>query len=97
MVNQVVSSYYALGTSYEQLRANRNAAEVAETFLDNVRRQIEVGTLAPPEAIAAEGQAVTTRRQVIETETALRQQEVSLKNLLSREGPDAATLKGVRG
>jgi outer membrane protein TolC len=33
---------------------------------------------------------------VIETETTLRQQEVRLKNLLSREGPDAATLRGVR-
>ncbi len=95
-VNQVVGAYYALASSYEQLRADRNAAEVADTFLANVRRQIELGSVAPPEELNAESQAVNTRQQVVQTETTLREQEVRLKNLLSREGPDAALLHEVR-
>jgi outer membrane protein len=96
VVNQVVGAYYALANSYEQLRADRNAAEVADTFLANVRRQIELGSVAPPEELNAESQAVNTRQQEIQTETTLREQEVRLKNLLSRNGPDTALLRGVR-
>jgi outer membrane protein TolC len=96
VVNQVVGAYYGLATSYEQLRADQNAAEVADTFLANVRRQIELGSVAPPEELNAESQAVNTRQQLIQTETTLREQEVRLKNLLSRKGPDAALLHAVR-
>jgi outer membrane protein TolC len=96
VVNQVIGAYYGLSTSYEQLRADQNAAEVADTFLANVRRQIELGSVAPPEEFNAETQAVNTRQQQIQTETTLREQEVRLKNLLSRNGTDAAMLRAVR-
>ncbi len=96
VVDQVISAYFGLANSYEQVGANRNAAEVAETFLANVRRQIELGSVAPPEEINAQTLAINTRQDVIQTETTLRQQEVRLKNLLSREGPDAALLRSVR-
>lgn len=96
IVNQVVRAYYSLATSWEQLRANRNASEVATTFLRNVRRQIELGAVAPTEAINAESQAVNTRQQMVQTETTLRQQELQLKNLLSRSGPDVGLLQNVR-
>ncbi len=96
IVNQVINAYYALATSYEQVRASRSATDVAEEFLTNVRKQIELGAVAPPEAINAESQAVTTRRQLVDDETTLRQREVRLKNLISRTGLSDPLLATVR-
>ena len=96
IVNQVINAYYALATSYEQVRASRNATDVAEEFLTNVRKQIELGAVAPPEAINAESQAVTTRRQLVDDETTLQQREVRLKNLISRTGLSDPLLATVR-
>jgi outer membrane protein len=96
VVNQVISAYFALAISHDQLRANRNVAEVADTFLSNVRRQIELGSVAPPEEINAQREAVNAQQQLVQTETTLRQQELRLKNLLSRSGPDVEVLRRVR-
>ncbi len=96
VVNQVLNAYYALASAYEALKAQRTAADVAQTFLDNVKRQIEIGSVAPPEQIAAEGQLVTSRQAQVNGEATVKQQEIRLKNLLSRNGTFDPVLKSVR-
>jgi len=96
IVNQVLSLYYALAGDYEDLRAKRSASETAQTFLRDVNRQVELGSLSPTDAIAAQTQVATNAQAVVDSETTLKQQELSLKNLISRTGPADPVLANVR-
>ena len=96
IVSQVLNLYYSLAGDYEDLRAKRSAAETAQTFLRDVNRQVEIGSSAPTDAITAQTQVATTNQAVVDSETALRQQELSLKNLISRTGAADPVLANVR-
>jgi outer membrane protein TolC len=96
MVSQVLNLYYNLAGDYEDLRAKRSAAETAQTFLRDVNRQVEIGSVAASDAIAAQTQVATTAQAVVDSDTTLLQQEVSLKNLISRTGPADPVLANVR-
>jgi len=96
VVSQVLNAYFSLAASYEDVRAKRNVTDVSETFLKNVQRQIEAGSVAPPDAIQAEALLVTNRRLLVEAETTLRQRELRLKNLISRTGTADALLFSTR-
>jgi outer membrane protein len=96
VVTQVLNLYYTLAGDYEDLRAKRSASETAQTFLRDVNRQVEIGSLAPTDAIAAQATVATTAQAVVDSDTALRQQELSLKNLISRTGPADPVLANVR-
>jgi outer membrane protein len=95
IVSQVLNLYFALAGDYEDLRAKRSAAEIAETFLRDVNRQVEVGSLAPTDAITARTQVATSAQAVVDSDTALKQQELSLKNLISRTGAADPVLANV--
>ncbi|HUI78543.1 MAG TPA: TolC family protein [Bryobacteraceae bacterium] len=86
VVGQVLNLYYNLAGAWEDLRAKRSALETAQTFLRNVSRQIELGAVAPSDRITAETQAASSEQAVSDSEITLRQQELSLKNLISRTG-----------
>jgi outer membrane protein TolC len=96
IVSQVLNIYYGLAGDYEDLRAKRSAAETARTFLGDVNRQVEIGALAPSDVITAETQVATDTQAVVDSETALRQQELSLINLISRTGMADPVLANVR-
>ena len=86
IVSQVLNQYYGLAAAYEDLKAKRNAAEVAQTFLADVNREVNIGSVAPTDLINAQSQAVTSQQAVVDSAASLAQQEVALKNLLSRIG-----------
>ena len=86
VVGKVLSVYYGLAADYEDLRAKENAAEVAVTFLNNVRRQMKLGTAALPDEITAETQAVNNRQAAADARATLEEDEVQMKNLISRNG-----------
>jgi outer membrane protein len=96
IVSQVLNLYYALAGDYEDLRAKRSASETAQTFLRDVNRQVEIGSVAPTDAITAQSQVATTEQAVEDSDVALRQQELSLKNLISRTGAADPVLANVR-
>ena len=96
MVSQVLNLYYNLAGDYEDLRAKRSASETAQTFLRDVNRQVEIGSSAPSDAIAAQVTVATSAQAVVDSETALAQQELSLKNLISRTGAADPVLANVR-
>jgi outer membrane protein TolC len=78
--------YYALSAGYEDIRAKSNAVEVAQKFYENSGLQERAGTLARLDVITAESQLATAQYDLVNSETTLRQQELQLKNLLSRRG-----------
>src|SRR3984885_7952200 len=83
-VNQVINLYYGLSAGYEDVRAKSNAVEVAQTFYSNTGLQERAGTLARLDVTTAESQLATAQYDLINSQTNLRQQELQLKNLLSR-------------
>jgi outer membrane protein TolC len=96
LVSQVLDMYYGLAADYEDLKAKRNAAEVAQTFLADVNREVNIGSVAPTDLINAQAQAVTSQQAVVDSQASLQQQEVALKNLLSRIGISDPLLANVR-
>jgi outer membrane protein TolC len=96
VVSQVLNAYYSLQAADEDLKAKSSAAETATTFLANVKEQVRIGSLAPSETINAESLAITAQQARVDSETTRKQQEIQLKNLLSRNGTADAVLAGAR-
>ncbi len=86
LVVNVLDNYYALVADYDDLRAKTKASETAQQFYAESKQQLEFGALAPLDVLNAESQMVTGRQNVDLSQTGLQQQEVQLKNLLSRTG-----------
>jgi outer membrane protein len=95
-VNQVLNLYYALSAGYEDIRAKSNAVEVAQQFYENTGIQERAGTLARLDVTTAESQLATAQYDLVNSQTNLRQQELQLKNLLSRRGVADPVLASVQ-
>lgn len=95
-VNQVLNIYYALSAGYEDEKAKANAVEVAQQFYDDSRIQERAGTLARLDVTTAESQLASAQYDLVNSQTNLREQEVQLKNLLSRNGLADPTLASVQ-
>ncbi len=84
----VENLYWDLVASVEKVGVAERSLDVAQTLLDNNRRQAEIGTLAPLDVVAAEAEVAARRRDLIVAQTGLQLIETLLKNLLSKT-PDA--------
>jgi len=82
----VLNAYYALAGDDEALKAKQSTLTAARQFLEENRKRVDLGALAPLDVTTAESQLATAEQDVILAETGFRQQELALKNLLSRTG-----------
>ncbi len=85
-VANVLNLYYGLVADYEDLKAKRSALDVAQQFYTNNKKQVELGTMAPLDVTTAEAQVASSQEDLAVSQAALEQQELSLKNVLSRNG-----------
>ena len=85
-VVNVLNLYYGLAADYEDLRAKQSALSVAQQFYQNNKKQVELGTMAPLDVTTAEAQVASSEQDLVVSEAALEQQQVQLKNVLSRTG-----------
>ncbi len=85
-VAQVLNAYYALVADYEDLKAKQSALEQAQELYANNQRQVELGALTPLDVTTAEAQLATASRDQLDSQTALDQQQIQLKNVISRTG-----------
>ncbi len=82
----VLNAYYALAGDDEALKAKQATLKAASEFVDENRKRVDLGALAPLDVTSAESQLATAQQDVILAETGYRVQELTLKNLLSRNG-----------
>jgi len=82
----VLRAYYSLASDYEDVKAKQSASEVAQTFYEDTKKQVQIGSLAEIEITRAESQLATTRQDLVTSQTNLQQHELQLKNLISRNG-----------
>lgn len=86
VVANVLNLYYGLVADYEDVRAKQSALTVAQQFYENNKKQVQIGTMAPLDVTTAEAQVASSQQDLVISQTTLEQQEVSLKNVLSRNG-----------
>jgi outer membrane protein TolC len=75
-----------LVSDLEDVRAKTSALALAQQLYNDNKTQVRLGTMAPLDITQAESQVATTQRDLIFSQTAAQQQEVRLKDVLSRRG-----------
>ena len=95
-VTQTLQMYYGLVAEYEDLKAKQSSLELAQTLYEDNKRQLQVGTLTALDVTAAETQVAADQRDLVMAETGLLQQEIQLKNVLSRTGFADPLIRDVR-
>jgi len=95
-VAQVLNAYYALVADYEDIKAKQSALEQAQELYANNQRQVELGALTPLDVTTAEAQVASASRDLLDSQTSLDQQQLQLKNLISRTGLADAELARAR-
>jgi outer membrane protein len=86
VVVNVLNYYYGLVADYQDVRAKREALKVAQQFYTDNKKQVELGTMSQLDVTTAEAQAATSQQDLVASEATLEQQQVQLKNALSRNG-----------
>ncbi|MBV9223458.1 MAG: TolC family protein [Acidobacteriaceae bacterium] len=86
VVANVLNLYYGLVADYQDVRAKQTALTVAQQFYENNQRQVQLGAMAPLDVTTAEAQVASSQQDLIVSQTTLAQQQIQLKNVLSRTG-----------
>lgn len=95
-VAAVLNLYWDLVSFHDDLLARKQALETAQLLLDENKRQASVGSLPQIEVTRAEAQLYEAQADLLTSQTNLLQQEIILKNALSRNGVASPTLAAVR-
>jgi outer membrane protein TolC len=95
-VVQALNLYYNLAADYEDVKAKQSSLELAQSLYTDNQKQVQIGSLAPLDITTAESQVAASQRDLVVSQTTLEQQEVQLKNLISRNGSADPALRNVR-
>ncbi len=85
-LSSVVRLYWDLVSLNEDVRVKRQALELAQKLFENNQAQVEVGTLAPIEVKRAQAELARSREDLTNSTGLVLQQELILKNVLTRRG-----------
>ncbi|MBV9761006.1 MAG: TolC family protein [Acidobacteriaceae bacterium] len=85
-VANVLTLYYGLVADYQDVKAKQAALDVAQQFFENNKKEVQLGAMAPLDVTTAEAQVASSQQDLVVSQTNLEQQQVSLKNVLSRNG-----------
>jgi outer membrane protein TolC len=96
VVVNVLNAYYTLAGDDEALKAKQSTLVASRQFLDESRKRVDLGALAPLDVTTAESQLAAAEQDVILADTNFQIQELALKNLLSRTGVADPLLASVR-
>lgn len=92
-VAQVVNDYYTLLYDRQNVGVAQEAVNYSQHLLDDNKKQVQIGTLAPIEVVRAESELATDQQTLIVAQTTLKQQEQVLKTELSKQvTPDLAAI-----
>ena len=94
-LNNVISTYWNLVSAYLAVDVSQQSLTLSQKLLGDNRKQLEIGTMAPLDVLQAEQQVSTSETNLITAQTAVDQLEVTLKNLLSRNGLGSTSFAGV--
>jgi outer membrane protein len=88
IILQVEQAYWDLAAAIRNEVVRRQSVGLAETFLNNTKRQVEVGTLPPIDVVSAATQLESRRQDVFAAMNQVGQAENALKNLTADGSED---------
>src|SRR5262252_1857535 len=83
-VDQIENMYWDLVYAYENLRVKQESLTFSEKTLSDTKKQVEIGSLAPIEAVRAQSQVSADEQALTVARTNLQLQQLLMKNALSR-------------
>lgn len=87
----VLNDYWDYLSDKENVRVKEQALAFSQKLLEDNKKQVEIGTLAPIEVVRAESEVATDQQAVIVAQTTLQQQAELIKTALARQvGPELA-------
>ena len=94
-VSAVLNLYWDLVSFHEDVESRKHEVETANLLLEDNKKQVQIGALAEIEVTRAESQLYASQQDLVVSQTNLLQQEIVLKNALSRNGIASPTLASV--
>jgi outer membrane protein TolC len=95
-VANVANLYWDLVGFNQSLKVKQRALELNQKLYEDNRRRAELGAIAPIEIVQAEAEVAASQQEVTTAETQVLQQEMILKNVLTRGGVDNLALATAR-
>jgi outer membrane protein TolC len=89
-----INAYWELAYARENVKVQQQAVTVAEKLYNDNKKQLEIGTMAPLDVTRAESELASDRTQLIVAQTTQLQDELVLKNYISKD-PTASNLLNV--
>jgi outer membrane protein TolC len=89
-VDQIENMYWNLVYAYENLRVKQESLTFSEKTLSDTKKQVEIGSLAPIEAVKAQSQVASDQQALTVAKTDLQLEQLLMKNALSRTLHDPA-------
>ena len=89
-----INAYWELAYARENVTVQQQAVTVAEKLYNDNKKQLEIGTMAPLDVTRAESELATDRTNLIVAQTVQLQDELVLKNYISKD-PTASNLLNV--
>jgi outer membrane protein len=95
-VSGVVNLYWDLVTFDNELRIKQQTLDLDTRLYEDNKRRAELGAIAPIDIIQAEADMKAAEQDVIAEESQVLQQEMILKNYLTRNGVDTPAIAAAR-
>ena len=95
-VSNIIRLYWDLVSLDEDVQVKRDSLTLAEKLLADNKVHVEVGTMAPLEVLRAEAEVAQARQALSNSESLVLEQELILKNALTRTGTADAQISAVR-
>ncbi len=92
----VIRLYFDLVTLQEDVQVKRQTLALAERLYRDNKEKVQQGTLAPIELVRAQAQMASGRQDLANSEGFELQQELVLKNVLTRRGTADSSLREAR-
>jgi outer membrane protein len=83
-VDQIENIYWDLVNAYENVKVQQESLALAQKTLEDNKKQVQIGTLAPIEVVRAQSAVATVQQSLIVAQTNLELQQLLMKNALSR-------------
>jgi outer membrane protein len=81
----VLNAYYTLLADRDQVRVAQSAIDYSQRLVDDDRKQVQIGTMAPLDVVQAESTLATDEQNLIVAKTTYLQQQEVLKTLISKQ------------
>jgi len=89
-VDQIQNMYWDLVFAYENLRVKQESLAFSQKTFSDTKKQVEIGSLAPIEAVRAQSTVAADEQALTVARTNLQLQQLLMKNALSRTLHDPA-------